>query len=134
MIFIVSPATGNPKEPERAISTHTEGVDPRLLGSFTLEDGTRVKPAFQLLKERVDAYTPEWAAGITGIPAATIRRLAHEMGVTARDQKIELYALGSALALILFICGLVASFFHLDHPNGPGGRSAAGAPHGSPGR
>ena len=26
-------------------------------------------------------YTPEWAAGITGIPAATIRRLAHEIGV-----------------------------------------------------
>jgi anaerobic selenocysteine-containing dehydrogenase len=72
------------------IGTHTPGADPRLLGSFTLEDGTPVKPAFQLLKERVDEYTPEWAAGITGIPAATIRRLAHEMGVTARDQKIEL--------------------------------------------
>ena len=34
--------------------------------------------------------TPEWAAGITGIPAATIRRLAYEMGVTARDHRIEL--------------------------------------------
>jgi anaerobic selenocysteine-containing dehydrogenase len=40
--------------------------------------------------ERVKPYTPEWAEGITGIPAATIRRLAHEMGITARDQKIEL--------------------------------------------
>lgn len=38
--------------------------------------------------ERV-ADTPEWAAGLTGIPAATIRRLAHELGVTARDQRIE---------------------------------------------
>jgi anaerobic selenocysteine-containing dehydrogenase len=47
-------------------------------------------PAFQLLQERVKPYTPEWAAGITGIPAETIRRLAHEMGITARDQKIEL--------------------------------------------
>ena len=73
-----------------AVGTHTPGAEPRLLGSFTLDDGTRVKPGFQLLKERVDAYTPEWAAGITGIPAETIRRLAHEMGVTARDQKIEL--------------------------------------------
>jgi hypothetical protein len=36
------------------------------------------------------SYTPEWAAGITGIPAETIRRLAHEMGITARDEKIEL--------------------------------------------
>ena len=75
---------------DRAISTHTEGVDPRLLGEFVTEDGTRVKPAFQLLKDRVAEYTPEWAAGITGIPVDSIRRLAHEMGVTARDQKIEL--------------------------------------------
>ncbi len=75
---------------DREISTHTPGSDPRLLGEFRLEDGTRVKPAFQLLKDRLDEYTPEWAEGITGIPADTIRRLAHEMGVTARDQKIEL--------------------------------------------
>ncbi len=70
--------------------THTKGADPRLMGSYTLEDGTPVKPSFQLLKERVERYTPDWAEGITGIPAETIRRLAHEMGVTARDQKIEL--------------------------------------------
>ncbi len=72
------------------ISTHTPGTDPRLLGSFRLQDGTPVKPAFQLLKERVEEYTPEWAEGITGIPVQTIVRLAQEMGVTARDQKIEL--------------------------------------------
>jgi anaerobic selenocysteine-containing dehydrogenase len=59
-------------------------------GRVPLADGTPVKPAFQLLQERVEHYTPEWAAGITGIPAETIRRLAHEMGITARDQKIEL--------------------------------------------
>ncbi|WP_260292681.1 sulfite dehydrogenase subunit SoeA [Sedimenticola hydrogenitrophicus] len=75
---------------DKEISTHTPGTEPRLLGSFRLEDGTKVKPAFQLLKDRLEEYTPEWAEGITGIPAATIRRLAHEMGVTARDQKIEL--------------------------------------------
>ncbi|NCA69270.1 MAG: formate dehydrogenase [Sphingobacteriia bacterium] len=74
------------------ISTHTPGVNPRLMGSYRLEmdGGIPVKPAFQLLKERLEPCTPEWAAGITGIPADTIRRLAHEMGVTARDQKIEL--------------------------------------------
>jgi anaerobic selenocysteine-containing dehydrogenase len=64
--------------------------DPFLLGEYTLDDGTRVKPSFQLLAERVEQYTPEWAENITGIPAATIRRLAHEMGITARDGKIEL--------------------------------------------
>ncbi|HHH39297.1 MAG TPA: formate dehydrogenase [Sedimenticola sp.] len=78
------------RELNREISTHTPGSEPRLLGSFTTADGTPVKPAFQLLKERVEEYTPEWAEGITGIPAETIVRLAHEMGVTARDQKIEL--------------------------------------------
>ncbi len=72
------------------VLTHTEGGDPRLMGSYVLPDGTPVKPSFQLLKERVEPYTPEWAENITGIPADTIRRLAHEMGVTARDHKIEL--------------------------------------------
>ena len=75
---------------DRPVATHTDGADPFLLGQFTLEDGTPVAPAFQLLKERTEAYTADWAADITGIPATTIRRLAHELGVTARDQKIEL--------------------------------------------
>jgi anaerobic selenocysteine-containing dehydrogenase len=72
------------------IGTHTPGCDPRMLGEYVMDDGIKVKPSFQLLKERLEQYTPEWAEGITGIPAATIRRLAHEMGVTARDQRIEL--------------------------------------------
>ncbi|RTZ60731.1 MAG: formate dehydrogenase [Gammaproteobacteria bacterium] len=75
---------------DMAVHNRAEGADPRLIGEFELDDGTPVKPSFQLLKERVDDYTPEWAEGITGIPADTIRRLAHEMGVVARDQKIEL--------------------------------------------
>jgi sulfite dehydrogenase (quinone) subunit SoeA len=74
----------------KAVITHTAGADPYLLGEFKLADGTTVKPAFQLLQDRVKDYTPEWAERITGIAAETIRRLAHEMGVTARDQKIEL--------------------------------------------
>jgi len=74
----------------KAVRTHTEGTDPFLMGEFTMEDGTPVKPAFQLLKESVEEYTPEWASSVTGIPAETIRRLAHEMGIVARDEKIEL--------------------------------------------
>jgi len=74
----------------KAVATHTPGTDPFLLGEFTLPEGTPVKPAFQLLVERVAHHTPEWASEITGIPAPTIRRLAHELGVTARDQKIRL--------------------------------------------
>jgi anaerobic selenocysteine-containing dehydrogenase len=75
---------------QRAVADHTEGADPALLGHFHLPDGTPAVPAFQLLVDRVKDCTPEWAAGITGIPAATIRRLAHEIGITARDQRIEL--------------------------------------------
>jgi anaerobic selenocysteine-containing dehydrogenase len=75
---------------DAAVADHAEGADPALLGAFALPDGTPVRPAFQLLVDRVKANTPEWAAEITGIPAATIRRLAHELGVAARDQKIEL--------------------------------------------
>jgi len=72
------------------VITHTKGADPFLFGSYTLENGTKVKSSLQLLKERVEEYTPEWAASITGIPAETIKRLAHEMGIVARDEKIEL--------------------------------------------
>ncbi|MGZ8268168.1 MAG: molybdopterin oxidoreductase family protein [Burkholderiales bacterium] len=74
----------------RPVVNHTPGADPFLAGEFRMPDGKPVTPAFQLLMDRVKQYTPEWASEITGIPAVTIRRLAHEMGVTARDEKIEL--------------------------------------------
>jgi sulfite dehydrogenase (quinone) subunit SoeA len=74
----------------KPVPDHAEGTDPSLFGHYNMPDGTPVKPAFQLLEERVRNCTPEWAEKITGIAAATIRRLAHEMGVTARDQTIEL--------------------------------------------
>jgi anaerobic selenocysteine-containing dehydrogenase len=67
-----------------------EGCDPALEGRYTLADGTRVAPAFQLLRERVAECTPAWAAAITGIPAARIGKLAREMGQTALQQAFEL--------------------------------------------
>ncbi|MFV2055278.1 MAG: molybdopterin oxidoreductase family protein [Thiohalomonadales bacterium] len=74
----------------KPVRTHSEDADPYLMGEYTLDDGTAVKPAFQLLIDQVKDYTPEWAAEITGIPADKIVQLAHEMGITARDEKIEL--------------------------------------------
>jgi anaerobic selenocysteine-containing dehydrogenase len=101
-LFVRTPDEGEPGcfEPQnklwwdrntnRAVAARAEGTDPFLLGEFKLDDGTPVKTAFQLLVERVKDYTPEWASTVTGIPVETIRRLAYEMGITARDQKIEL--------------------------------------------
>ncbi len=73
-----------------AVIARSKDSDPDLIGHYTLDDGTSVATSFQLLKQRVAQNTPKWAEEITGIPATDIIRLAHEMGVTARDQKIEL--------------------------------------------
>ena len=67
-----------------------DGCDPALEGHYTLADGTRVAPSFQLLRERVDSCTPEWASAITGIAAERIRQLAQEMGDAAFKQAFEL--------------------------------------------
>jgi phenylacetyl-CoA:acceptor oxidoreductase len=44
----------------------------------------RVRPAFAHLREHVVAYSPEWAASIADVPAATIRRLAADYLAHAR--------------------------------------------------
>ncbi|SAK94459.1 molybdopterin oxidoreductase [Caballeronia pedi] len=74
----------------RAVPHHAEDAEPALDGRYTLDDGTPVTPSFALLREQVASCTPEWAADITGIPAATIKRLAAEMIQTSRDHKITL--------------------------------------------
>ena len=69
-----------------------DGCDPALEGRYVLDDGTHVAPSFQLLRDRVADCTPEWASGITGIPAARIRQLARELGDTALNQTFEVPA------------------------------------------
>lgn len=49
------------------------------------------KPAFQLLKEHVKKYTPEYAEEITTIPAQTIRRITKEF--------VEAAQIGSTIAI-----------------------------------
>lgn len=59
-----------------------QDLDPALEGEFTV-DGARVKPAFQLFKEHVARYTPEWAAEVCGLPAEQVRRVARELAENA---------------------------------------------------
>ncbi len=67
-----------------------DGCDPALEGRYRLADGTNVAPSFQLLRERVQPCTPEWASAITGIAPERIRKLARELGTTALQQAFEL--------------------------------------------
>ncbi len=67
-------------------------ISPALVGSFKLADGRTAVPSFQLLAERFlgTEYSPDRAASATGVPAATIRRLAQELAHAAFEQQITL--------------------------------------------
>ena len=47
-------------------------------------DGETCTPSFRLLKDHVKSYTPEKAAGVTGVPASSLRRIAQEFAEQAR--------------------------------------------------
>ena len=80
-----------------AVAFDTPGANPALLGSFTASgcevgaDGKSwehrnisVSTAFEKARELVARHTPEWAAPITDVAAATIRRIANEFLEHAR--------------------------------------------------
>lgn len=70
---------------EKKASTYDDASirDFALLGEFSVE-GLTCHTAFSLLREHVKKYTPELAAGITGISAETIYRITREFGEAAR--------------------------------------------------
>ncbi len=79
-------------ERDAQVDARLPDLKPRLIGEFTLDDGRKAVPAFQLMAERYldPAYGPDAVAEETGIPAATIRRLADELAEVAFEQAIEL--------------------------------------------
>ncbi len=58
------------------------GLDVALEGEYTI-GGAKVKTAFQVFKEHLAQYTPEWAAGVCGLPAEQIRQVGMELGENA---------------------------------------------------
>lgn len=65
---------------------HEEVIDPALTGTYTI-NGVEYKPTFQLYKEHIAQYTPEWAAQKCGVPAGKIHRIATEFGAKAQIGK-----------------------------------------------
>ncbi|MFQ5873580.1 MAG: molybdopterin-dependent oxidoreductase, partial [Dehalococcoidia bacterium] len=65
-----------------AVPVDSQGVTPALDGEFTV-GGEQVKTAFRVLKEHVASATPAWAAGICGISAEQIWRVAEGLGKNA---------------------------------------------------
>jgi sulfite dehydrogenase (quinone) subunit SoeA len=89
-------AKGNPLTWNR--TTHSvadaeaSGLDPALLGTYTLPTGRAARPAFALLADRYLApgYAPEAVAERCGIAAEVIRRIAAEIAEIAFSQPIVL--------------------------------------------
>jgi anaerobic selenocysteine-containing dehydrogenase len=81
---VVDDATG------ALVDARDPDIVPRLAGAVTLADGRRAVPAFQLLAERClqPRYAPDRAAAETGIPAATIKRIAAELAHAAFSESI----------------------------------------------
>ncbi len=67
-------------------------IAPALTGSFRLPDGRAGRPAFALIAERFldDSYAPDATAAKTGVPAATVRRIARELAHAAFEQQVTL--------------------------------------------
>lgn len=86
--YLRDAATNKPMVWDTAASVAQVFDDPTVK-DFSIEgsysaDGCHCLPAFQVLKDHLKKFTPEWASKITTVREATIRRLAKEFGENAR--------------------------------------------------
>ena len=74
----------------KKIASALDDVSPALTGEYKLSDGRTAVPAFTLIAARYldSKYSPDAVAAQTGIPAATIRRIASELAHVAFEQSI----------------------------------------------
>ncbi|MBU6417594.1 MAG: molybdopterin-dependent oxidoreductase, partial [Xanthomonadaceae bacterium] len=83
----------NDKDKDYRVSDATQpDIAPMIVGEYTLPDGRKAVPAFQIIAERflADEYAPENVSERCGVDAKTIRRLAAELAHVAFDEAIEL--------------------------------------------
>ncbi|TAN08173.1 MAG: formate dehydrogenase [Rhodanobacteraceae bacterium] len=81
------------EKPSFVVTDATQAdIAPLIAGEYTLPDGRKAVPAFQLIAERflADDYAPENVSERCGVDARTIRRLAAELAHVAFDEAIEL--------------------------------------------
>ncbi len=71
-----------------SIVPETEAQTPALLGEYTV-NGRKTKTALQLLWESIREYTPEWAEGITGVPASRLEDVARRLAYDAPQSFID---------------------------------------------
>src|SRR3546814_672463 len=67
-------------------------ISPAVVGEYTLADGRKAVPVFQLIAERYldPQYAPEAVSEQCGIPTDTIARIARELAQAAFDSKLTL--------------------------------------------
>src|SRR5690606_36460512 len=77
---------------ERAVPAGTKGARPALSRRYTLEDGRKVVPSFELLaNEYLDPrHAADAVADTIGISTSTIRGLAAEIARVAFEEAIEI--------------------------------------------
>lgn len=80
------------RQTNAAVDASSIDISPTVAGEFTLSDGRRAVPAFQLLAERFvsDDYAADNVANTCGVDAQTIRRIAAEMADVAFNQSIRI--------------------------------------------
>jgi anaerobic selenocysteine-containing dehydrogenase len=76
----------------RLVDATQPDVAPLIAGEYTLSEGRKAVPAFQLIAERflADDYAPETVSERCGVEVQTIRRLAAELAHAAFEEAIEL--------------------------------------------
>lgn len=78
------------RKKKKIVSALDPSAQPGLSGEYRLADGRRVVPAFSLIAKRYlgHEYAPDVVAEKTGVPAATIKRIAAELANVAFEQPV----------------------------------------------